>query len=597
MVLLASCSGGGSAVSTPPAHAIVASSGPTTAGNVTLTIPASGATSSAKTRRPQFISPGASSVGVTINSGAVTYSDISSASPNCTTGAGGARTCTIAVTAPAGTPTILLALYDGPNGSGKMVAQGSAAPTVTLGTPFAVTVTMAPVVGSLIGGSVVYVSGTSFTAGTAGSATVTISAADPDGAPIPPGTPSFAAPVTLASNSSHVTIAPAQWTAPSHPITLTYDGSMAVSPTVLITFSSGSTSLAQIPLSVSNGGTINEYPIPTASSQPYGLTSGPDGAVWFVEHGGNQIGRITAVAPIGTITNEYAIPTVNALPTSITSGPDGNLWFTEDGISLMNNKIGRITPTGVVTEFPIPTTFSGANAITAGPDGNLWFTEENANQIGRITTAGVITEFAIPTPTAVPWSIVSGPDGALWFTEANANVTIKGIGRITTAGAVTEFTIPTAGSGSEGIAVGGDGALWFTEHGTAKVGRVTTGGAFTEYPVAASSFPLGITPGPDGALWFAEEVIGKIGRITTAGAYTDYPLSAPNVVPWGIILGPGWKPLVDRKQRGQDRTRSVPIPVTYIPIRTRAGAATLSIRTTRSSASCVRRVERRRQGR
>ena len=36
-----------------------------------------------------------------------------------------------------------------------------------------------------------------------------------------------------------------------------------------------------------------------------------------------------------------------AEPFSITAGPDGNLWFTEWGA----NRIGRITPSGVVTEF------------------------------------------------------------------------------------------------------------------------------------------------------------------------------------------------------------------------------------------------------
>ena len=36
----------------------------------------------------------------------------------------------------------------------------------------------------------------------------------------------------------------------------------------------------------------------------------------------------------------------NADPFGITAGPDGNLWFTESA-----GRIGRITPSGVVTEF------------------------------------------------------------------------------------------------------------------------------------------------------------------------------------------------------------------------------------------------------
>jgi len=150
--------------------------------------------------------------------------------------------------------------------------------------------------------------------------------------------------------------------------------------------------------------------LPTVNSGPYGITSGPDGNLWFTEanFAGNKIGRIT---PTGTIT-EFTIPTANSGPIGITTGPDGNLWFTEDS----GNKIGRITPTGTFTEFTIPTVNSGPFGITAGPDGNLWFTENIGNKIGRITPTGTSTEFIIPT-AGEPGGITAGPDGNLWFTE------------------------------------------------------------------------------------------------------------------------------------------------------------------------------------
>jgi virginiamycin B lyase len=91
---------------------------------------------------------------------------------------------------------------------------------------------------------------------------------------------------------------------------------------------------------------------------------------------GNKIGRIT---PQGTIT-EFLVPTADSNPWLITAGPDGNLWFTESYI----NHIGRITPQGTITEFAIPHPGSVPDGITAGPDGNLWFTEREST-IGRIT--------------------------------------------------------------------------------------------------------------------------------------------------------------------------------------------------------------------
>ena len=45
-----------------------------------------------------------------------------------------------------------------------------------------------------------------------------------------------------------------------------------------------------------------------------------------------------AWATAGTIT-EFPIPTISSFPTGITAGPDGNLWFTESSVG----KIGRIT--------------------------------------------------------------------------------------------------------------------------------------------------------------------------------------------------------------------------------------------------------------
>src|SRR5438477_348283 len=35
---------------------------------------------------------------------------------------------------------------------------------------------------------------------------------------------------------------------------------------------------------------FTEYPIPTANSQPWGITAGPDGNIWFTEQYGNKIG-------------------------------------------------------------------------------------------------------------------------------------------------------------------------------------------------------------------------------------------------------------------------------------------------------------------
>jgi virginiamycin B lyase len=119
-----------------------------------------------------------------------------------------------------------------------------------------------------------------------------------------------------------------------------------------------------------------------------------------------------AAAQSGTYINisQYFVPTANNYPYGITAGPDGALWFTGDGTAAGYDKIGRITTAGVITEYPVPTVFSEPNYIAAGSDGALWFTE-TANQIGRITTAGAITEYPVPTTNSLPFGITAGPDG------------------------------------------------------------------------------------------------------------------------------------------------------------------------------------------
>lgn len=140
------------------------------------------------------------------------------------------------------------------------------------------------------------------------------------------------------------------------------------------------------------------------------IVAASDGALWFTESAStsNAVGRITTD---GAITH-YPVPTAASDPSGITEVPGAGLWFTE----FAANNIGQITLGGLVTEFP--GAGAGPSAIAAGRDGGLWFTESGANSIGRITTGAVITNhFPVPTPGSDPSDLTTGPDGNLWFTE------------------------------------------------------------------------------------------------------------------------------------------------------------------------------------
>ena len=47
-------------------------------------------------------------------------------------------------------------------------------------------------------------------------------------------------------------------------------------------------------------GHVDQYTIPTAASEPQGITAGPDGNIWFTEEATGQVGRLQLVPPADT---------------------------------------------------------------------------------------------------------------------------------------------------------------------------------------------------------------------------------------------------------------------------------------------------------
>ncbi len=292
---------------------------------------------------------------------------------------------------------------------------------------------------------------------------------------------------------------------------------------------------AGIVCSPASAETFDLFPTPSSNSGPQGITSGPDGHLWFAEADANKIGRLT----LQGVFTEFPVPTPGGRPFGIAAGPDGNVWFTE----VLGNKIGRITPDGTITEFPIPTASSLPVGIALGPDGNMWFTESNKNKVARITTvatgatpAGTITEFTLPTPLNGPYFITRGADGRMWFTENFSNK----IGRITTDGTtITEFPIPTPDSQPIGIVAGPDGNVWFTEFGSGKLAKITPGGLITE--TFGADMGLGITINRDGHVWVVSQS-NKIGSTwlkidPMVGTFGYFTVPVTNATTQFVTLG------------------------------------------------------------
>ena len=280
---------------------------------------------------------------------------------------------------------------------------------------------------------------------------------------------------------------------------------------------------AEVPVT----GTITEFAAPTltAAAQLVGITSGPDGNLWFTDTANSSIGKI---ATNGSGATAQATLTPSAAPVAIAS--DGtNLWFTED--TALIDQLGRTSVGFAETDFPINTSLSLASGLTLGPDGRMWVAERGSSSIGAIATnagAGArTTDFAL-TGTVHPAAIVSLA-GNLWFTE---NATGK-IGEMSISGAIlNEFS---AVANVDGLAAGPDGNLWFTAPGV--VGRMTTGGSLATFPIASSN-PTSITAGADGNLWFVDQGTNKIGSISTAGSVQEHPVPSSGAFSASTLIPP-----------------------------------------------------------
>jgi streptogramin lyase len=300
-------------------------------------------------------------------------------------------------------------------------------------------------------------------------------------------------------------------------------------------------------------GQVTEFPVPSAGGQPFGISAGPDGNVWFTEGGTQKVGRIT---PSGTVT-DYPV-TGGVQPRDITVGPDNNLWMTDQGankvfkivpdanpanpptitagtaplatprgIASINGElwianaggtVQRVKTDGTADGPAIPTTGTNLQFSTKGSDGSFWSTDFNGGLI-KVTTG------ATPTATAVdigankgPLGITSGPDGKVYFSEAGAAPAGERIGRIGTDGTGLQETANLSGGASdpEGLAFGRDGNLYNAIFNGSQIGQITLALGLTQFKngITAASGPRTIARGPDGNMWFTEETANKIGRFT-----------------------------------------------------------------------------------
>jgi virginiamycin B lyase len=133
---------------------------------------------------------------------------------------------------------------------------------------------------------------------------------------------------------------------------------------------------------ITSAGLITEFDAHTTTNMP-SMALGADDALWFTQtYSSDGIGRVGRVTTAGSVT-QYPVP---GKPFGITSGPDGALWYTD-----AEGAIGRLSVSGMATRIVTLRPSSDPQGITVGPDGAIWFTEREGF-IGRlgVTVAGTV---------------------------------------------------------------------------------------------------------------------------------------------------------------------------------------------------------------
>jgi streptogramin lyase len=314
---------------------------------------------------------------------------------------------------------------------------------------------------------------------------------------------------------------------------------LAATLAVGLVLSLGSTALAA-PV-----GTLKQFKVPTANSQPRAITNGSDGNRWFTE--GTEFtsvpAKIARITPAGSIT-EFAPNVADGcnfcIITDIAQGPGGILYLTSNDPTLMRFDVATQS---FQTPVQMPNTSAlGGNLAASATD--VWITDFNNDVVWRYHLSdGQFTSFPVTDPADVAVDVA----GNAWFTQpgdVNAPGTST-IGRIDAATGTVTTTPTTDGSTTvapRSITIATDGQVWFTARFTPQaVGHLDPSNNSVTLFLVANTGPSGIAAAPDGSVWFTQETKGNAANITNAGVITEGK-AVKGSGPFGITVAPNGDP-------------------------------------------------------
>src|SRR3954468_19836389 len=137
-------------------------------------------------------------------------------------------------------------------------------------------------------------------------------------------------------------------------------------------------------------------PFKNRPGSPYSIFSDKENNIWFLDFGGENIGKIDAKSTQLTL---YPTPTKRSRPRRGRIDDEGRIWFAEFG----GERIGMFdTKSEKFKEWEVPGRFFAPYDAALDKNGNLWTGGMNADRILRLNTeTGKFTEYQLPHYTNV----------------------------------------------------------------------------------------------------------------------------------------------------------------------------------------------------
>lgn len=197
---------------------------------------------------------------------------------------------------------------------------------------------------------------------------------------------------------------------------------------------------------------LSVYPVPGKNANLNTATFDHQGRLWFTGQNGIH-GRLDPA------TGEMAIwdsPRGRG-PYGITTTPDGSVYFA----SLAGSYLGRIDlESGEVSVIEPPTPGQGARRAWSDSQGNVWISEWNGGQVGRFSPAtGEWMEWRLPGPSPMPYAVYVDERDGVWLSDVEANTMVR---FDPLAETFESFAVPTPGASIRQI-LGRRGEVWAPE--------------------------------------------------------------------------------------------------------------------------------------